>query len=415
MRPVLSSVFFIDKGFPSDTIDYMTSRDFTIEGRAFRAGKRVMVIAEIGTGHGGSLEKAKRLVMAAREAGADCAKFQLVYADEILHPDTGFVNLPGGPVRLYDRFRELECPPSFYAEMAAFCREQGLIFLCTPFGLRSARELRAIGPSCLKIASPELNHVPLLREVAGYGLPLILSSGVSRLSDIERAIAEVSAAETAPKATRADTAVPTRALLHCVTSYPAPETDYNLRVLETLASAFGLPVGVSDHSLDPVLVPVLATACGASIVEKHICLSRADVGLDDPVALPPELFARMTKAIREAEGRNPADVIANLSLEYGADRVEAILGSGKKELAPSEAANYLRTNRSIHYLRDMEAGEAVSEGDIAVLRTEKVLTPGLGPEFLEEITGAILVRAVKNGAGATWCDFIKKKHELMIG
>ena len=366
-----------------------------LEGHIFGNGGRVLVIAEIGTAHSGSIEKAKDLVRAARDAGADSAKFQMVYADEILHPDTGFVPLPGGPVSLYERFRSLELPVDFYREMAGFCEECGLLFLCTPFGVRSARELATLRPPAVKIASPELNHLPLLRETAAMGVPLILSTGVSRLSDIERALELTSQA-------------PARALLHCVTSYPAPETDYNLRTISSLSGIFGPPCGVSDHSLDPVLVPVLATAVGAVAIEKHICLSRSDPGLDDPVAQSPADFARMVSRVREAEREGAEGAIGRLSREFGRDRVEATLGDGVKTLAPSERGNYGRTNRSIHYLRAARAGEAISERDVALLRTEKKLSPGIGPEWMESVLGGVLARDVENGAGVSWDDFISR-------
>jgi len=352
-------------------------------------------VAEIGTGHGGNMGRAKELVDAARESGADVAKFQLVYADEILHPDTGMVVLPGGPVRLYDRFRELEVGIEFYAELSRYCKSVGLGFLCTPFGLRSARELKGLAPEWIKIASPELNHFPLIRETASYGVPLILSSGVSRLADIERALEAAAAA-------------PERILLHCVTSYPATEEEYNVRVLEHLARLFGVRVGISDHSLDPVLVPVLAVACGACMIEKHITLSRQDPGLDDPVALDPALFARMVHEVRRFESASAERVIAELAAEYGEDRVNRILGNGKKELAPAERANYSRTNRSIHYMRSMRQGETIGTNDVALLRTEKVLTPGLSPEFLDTIIGARVTRDVENGAGARWDDLLDR-------
>jgi len=355
---------------------------------------RIFIIAEIGTGHGGNMQRARDLVDAASAAGADCAKFQIVHPEEILHPDTGFVQLPGGPVRLYDRFGELEVPLSFFAEISAYCASKGLVFLCTPFGTGSARELKTLEPSCIKIASPELNHFPLLREVAGYGVPLILSSGVSLLSDIEKAL-------------EATKAAPERILLHCITSYPAPEEEYNLNVLESLAAVFGIATGLSDHSLDPVLVPVLAAACGAVVIEKHITLSRSDPGLDDPVALDPEGFARMVREVRAVEGMTREAIVEKMAVRYGRERVMKILGSGKKELAPSERSNYVRTNRTIHYLRSLKAGQTIGEGDIALLRTEKVLTPGLPPEFLGTVTGAVLVRDVVNGAGVEWEDIVR--------
>ncbi len=353
----------------------------------------VTIIAEIGTGHNGDPKKAKALIDAAVDAGADCAKFQIVYADEILHPNTGTVPLPGGDIRLYDRFRELEVPPAFFAEMSAYCAVKGIEFLCTPFGIRSARELRALNPRRVKIASPELNHYTLLEETAGWEKPLILSTGVSRLADIERALEITKAA-------------PSRTILHCVTSYPAPETDYNLNVIENLSRIFGVPVGVSDHSLDPVLVPTLAVACGATMIEKHITLTRAGVGLDDPVALPPDLFARMVESARGAEGKSKTEIVSALAREYGEGRVAAILGSGVKEPAPSERANYGRTNRSIHYMRELRRGDRIASDDIGVLRTEKILRPGISPEYARTIIGKTLARDVAGGEGVIWEDFL---------
>jgi sialic acid synthase SpsE len=367
---------------------------FTAFGREFGRGS-ALVAAEIGTGHSGDLVKARELVAAAAEAGADVAKFQCVIADEIVHPATGVVPLPGGDVRIYDRFKALEAGEEFYGALMEECAARSIAFLCTPFGLGSARSLRRLGVSAFKVASPELNHLPLLDELASYGLPVILSSGVSLLSDIERAVSRFRAAAGAARGL---------ALLHCVTAYPAPEEDYNLRVLANLAGIFGLAVGVSDHSLDPVLVPALSIAAGGSIVEKHICLSRGDRGLDDPIALPPGPFAEMTRAIRRAQSRPSSETIAELEDKYGAEKVGSVLGDGVKRLAPSEARNYLRTNRSIHATRDIRAGEVLSEANLALLRTEKVLRPGLTPDLMGAVLGRAARREVESGQGIAWED-----------
>jgi sialic acid synthase SpsE len=361
---------------------------FSIEGRRFGPGK-VLVIAEIGTAHSGDLGLAVELIDAAAEAGADCAKFQCVFADEILHPATGLVPLPGGDVGLYDRFKALELDEDFYRSLLEETERRGLIFLCSPFGASSARLLRRIGASAMKIASPELNHLPLLDEIASYGLPVLLSSGVSTLGDIERAVARFSSP---------------LALLHCVTAYPAPEEDYNLRLLSSLASLLGLPVGVSDHSLDPVLVPALSVAGGGIVVEKHIRLSRSEGGLDDPIALEPPSFSRMTKAVRAAQARSPAETLAALRDSHGSSRVEAVLGDGAKRLAPSERENYGRTNRSIHALVAVARGETLSSDRMAILRTEKVLNPGLEPYLLPLLIGRVARRDIASGQGIAWED-----------
>lgn len=358
------------------------------------------IIAEIGTSHGGSLEKAKKLIDCAVENGADWVKFQWVYADEILHPNTGFVKLPTGNIRLYDRFKELEVEPSFFEECAKYTHEKGAKFTCSPFGIRSLEELMKINPDAIKIASPELNHIPLLKKLAEIrktkNIPVIISSGVSKLCDIERAL-EILGRENIT-------------LLHCITFYPAPEEEYNLNLIPNLSKIFGVPCGVSDHSLDPILVPSIACALGATMIEKHITLSKETDGLDDPVALNGEQFGFMSHSIHQCEaafrqyGENAKDYILNqLKSEYE-ERIDKILGDGVKKLSESESVNYGRTNRSLHFMRSMKKGEKITEKDIGVLRTEKVLSVGLHPDFLENVIGATLTQDVEDGEGVLWGD-----------
>ena len=365
----------------------LTMENTIMAGVSFDPGNP-LIIAELGTAHSGDISRAKDMAAAAAEAGATCVKLQMVFADEILHPNTGEVTLPGGRIRLYDRFKQLEMPPEFYAEVKEYVESRGLLFLCTPFGLKSAQILRALQPKIVKIASPELNYTALLQEVAAWGLPVLLSSGVSTLRDIEEAMGILGNCH----------------LLHCVTAYPAPETDYNLRVLGNLAAVFGVAVGVSDHSLDPELVPALAVSQGATVIEKHFCLSRDDPGLDDPIALTPSQFARMAAAIRLAAALGPDETIAKLSRDRGADLVEAILGSGVKTLAPSERENYTRTNRSIHALRDIAPGETITEKDFAILRTEKILRPGLAPSWAVDLCGRTARQFIPAGEGIRFED-----------
>ena len=364
------------------------------------AESRINIIAEIGTSHEGSFEKACQLVDAAADSGADTIKFQWVYADEILHPNTGLVHLPTGDIPLYERFRQLECPVSFYKDILDYVHSKGCKFCCSPFGLRSLAELLELKPDYVKIASPELNHFPMLKALAEYRkktgaaeVPVILSSGVSKLEDIKNAVDIVGTDNVS--------------LLHCITSYPAPETEYNLRVITTLASQFGIECGVSDHSLDPVLVPCLSVACGGTVIEKHITLSRKTAGLDDPVALEPEQFALMVHTVHQTEATfrhygkelGMKRTIEQLSEQFGKDRVEAVLGDGIKKLAPAEEANYGRTNRSLHFMHDMKKGEVIGAEDVAVLRTEKILTPGLTPDWLDKVIGKTLLRDVESGQG----------------
>ena len=360
--------------------------------RKVGAGNPCLVIAEIGTSHQGDAGKARALIDAAARAGADCIKFQLVHAEEILHPRSGSVELPTGRVALYEQFKALEKSTEFYAGLKRDTEASGALFLCSPFGVQSARELKSMGVHALKIASPELNHLPLLREVASYGLPLFLSSGVSTLADIERALQIVGRHTTV--------------LMHCITSDPAPEEEYNVSVLSSLRSVLGVEVGVSDHSLDPILVPALAVMYGACAVEKHFTLSREGKGLDDPIALEPDEFRRMVQAVRAVEAGDGHAARARLEREYGADRVIAVIGTGVKELAASELRNYTLTNRSIHAVHEISPGDRIGESDVAILRSEKVLRPGLGPEFLAVVIGARAKRLVPDGEGITWADLI---------
>lgn len=364
----------------------------TFGSRKIGEGAPCLVVAELGTAHQGDLDRAGALIEAAAAAGADCIKFQLVHAAEILHPRSGVVPLPTGNVPLYEQFRALERPTEFYAALKERTERAGALFLCSPFGIPSARELRALGCKALKIASPELNHFPLLEEAASYGLPLIVSSGVSMLADIERALVLTGRGRTA--------------LLHCITSYPAPEEEYNVSVIDSLRKVFGVLVGLSDHSKDPVLVPALAVAQGACIVEKHFTLSRGGTGLDDPIALEPADFKQMVEAIRRAEKEGPARTVKRLEKAYGAARVHAVTGSGEKKLAASELANYSRTNRSIHAMRDIVPGTRIGDADVAILRTEKVLRPGIGPEHLQRVIGATAKRHVPDGEGIEWADIL---------
>ena len=367
----------------------MKNEKFLINNTEY-SPQKVFIIAELGSSHGADPVKAGELIEAAAEAGADCIKFQIIYANEILHPNTGVVELPGGKIRLYDRFKELEVPPDFFAEMKEKVEKKGLLFLCTPFGLQSARELKALEPKCIKIASPELNFTALLKEIASYKLPVFLSTGVSKLRDIEEALKIMKNV----------------CLLHCVTAYPAPPQDYNLRVLGSLSQEFAVPIGVSDHSLDPELIPVLAATQGAAVIEKHFCLSQSDPGLDDPIALEPHSFAKMVKALRLAEKADPKTTLEAMCLERGKDLVETILGDGVKRLDPSEEANYSRTNRSVHALKDIMEGDIIQSNMIASLRTEKVLRPGLPPSFEELLIGLKAAAFIPAGEGVRAEDII---------
>lgn len=372
--------------------------EFAIEDKVF-SSRHPLIIAEIGTAHAGDIYKAFKMIDYAVWAGADAVKFQIVYADEILHPNSGYVRLPQGDVLLYDKFKLLELPPSFYAKLADYAQKKGIMFSASVFGERSFQDLLALQPDFFKVASPELNYHSLIKDIAKCGIPLILSTGVSRLSDIESAIEVVHSVS--PKLTVA--------ILHCITSYPAPEAEYNVSLIENLTKIFGIPVGLSDHSLHPFFIPALSLAFSSCIIEKHICQCRNEKGLDDKIALEPNDFKLMCKTIREVEGKNRQEIIDYLLKQDIKEKsIFNAIGNGVKFLAPSEFQNYERTNRSIHYVHDMKAGTSIRKEDICIVRTEKILSVGLFPNMYDVILHSVLQRDVKAGEGVQFDDIIKK-------
>jgi sialic acid synthase SpsE len=366
----------------------------TLGGRELGPGAPCLVVAEAGSAHGGELARGLELVDAAVEAGADAVKFQIIFADEIVHPRTGSIRLPGGVVPIYDRFRALERGEDFFGKLKEATERRGALFLASVFGPRSLQLLQSLGVAAVKIASPELNHLPLLDLVADAGLPAILSTGVSTLGDIERALSRC----------------PQAALLHCVTAYPALEEQYNLRLIPSLRAVFGVPVGVSDHSLDPLLVPAAAAALGACLVEKHLTLARSGGGLDDPIALEPRAFASMVRGLRELDALGGEKALASLAGRFGAERVRRVLGDGVKRLAAAEAGFYATTRRSLHAVGDIEEGARLRPEDLCIVRSERNLRPGLEPEHFAAVAGCTARRRIPAGEGIRWEDLLSRER-----
>jgi len=392
-------------------------------------GRRAFVIAEAGTAHNGSLKAGRELIDAAWHAGAAAVKFQWVIAREILHPRTGAVDLPGGSIPLFEKFRSLERPASFYRSLQAHCQRRGILFLCTPFGPESARLLGALKPRAVKIASPELNFRALLAAAAGQGKPLIISTGVTTFEDLVKLRRRLWALGVPAGQAQ---------MLHCVTQYPAREMEYNLLLLATLHRDLRLGVGLSDHTTDPHFLPLLAyTVCAltnqAFVLEKHFTLDKRGAGLDDPIAIDPEeltgllaglgaLVPRTQDFLRreplwrkdftralEARGavmkRIARDFAQRLLPEYDGARIAAALGDGVKRLAPCEAPNYHTTRRSLRAIRPIAYGERLSSKNTAWLRSEKNLAPGL-PAGEAEIWGLVTAtRSLADGEAIREGDF----------
>lgn len=372
---------------------------FRCGGKTF-SKEHPLIIAEIGTSHSGDVDRAIEMIDSVASCGCDAVKFQIVYANEILHPKSGYVNLPSGNVLLYDKFKELELPVSFYEKLKEHANKRRLLFSASVFGKKSLEDLVPLQPDFFKVASPELNYHSLIKDIASLGVPLILSTGVSRLSDIESAV----------EASRSVNETLDLAILHCITSYPAPESEYNLSLIQNLSNIFDVPVGLSDHSIHPFFVPLLSLAFGSCIIEKHLCLSKKEDGLDDKIALEPNEFSNMCNILRSMQGKGREDIIEFLKSEgISQNSIEKVIGTGAKRLAPSEIQNYDRTNRSLHYVHSMKKGMRIQQKDVVVVRTEKELSVGLSPQFYDTVMGSLLQRDVSEGEGVCFEDVIDKE------
>jgi pseudaminic acid synthase len=332
-------------------------------------GAPTYVIAEAGSNHDRDLDQAKRLIDVAAEAGADAVKFQTFtsekivaetktrakYLDAILPPDETMASL----------FRKLELPHEWHAELKEHAEAAGLDFISSPFDYEAVDLLHALGVKVFKVATYELWHLPLLRYIARLGKPMICSTGMASIGEVQDAVRTVEA-----------TGNEQLMLLHCTVNYPPPFADLNLRAIETMRRAFNVPVGYSDHT-PGWTAPVVATALGAAIIEKHFTLSRDLPGPDHRFALEPDELAQMVRAIRDTE---------------------ASLGDGIKRMAPAEADLYVTARRSLFAARDIAAGSVLVEDDVAILR------PGTGMEVrdLPHVVGRTARRPIERHEPLAW-------------
>lgn len=253
------------------------------------------IIAEAGSNHDRKLEHAFKLIEIAKEAGADAIKFQTYSAETIYSkktPKPDYMKKKGLSAEketLWDVIKRIEMPRDWHPKLKAYCDQQGIMFLSTPFDLKAVDELEAVGIEAYKIASFEITHLPLVEHAARQGKPIILSTGMADLADIESALDAIY------RQGNRDVA-----LLHCAINYPPRYEDLNLRAMTTMRQAFQLPVGFSDHTLD-IISDVAAVALGANVIEKHFTLDRKLPGPDHPFALEPAELKMMVKAIRNTE------------------------------------------------------------------------------------------------------------------
>lgn len=308
-----------------------------------------LVIAEAGVNHNGSLARAKRMVHAAACAGADYVKFQAFRADELASRSAAATTYQKKNAGVRDQLsllRTLELSLDDFAALAKECRRARIGFLVTPFDTGMAASLVAMGMDRIKIPSGELTNEPMLRALARFRLPVILSTGMATKAEVGRALSVLRRAG-AKNVT----------LLHCTSLYPAPIEAINLRAIETMRRAFNVPVGYSDHSLGDH-VSIAAVALGASVVEKHFTLDRALPGPDHKASLEPAELKAMIARLREAA---------------------AALGDGTKRPAPGELAVARLVRRSWHACRDLSAGAILAKGDVVLKRPADGLPPRHAP------------------------------------
>lgn len=333
---------------------------------------RIAIIAEAGVNHNGSLETALRLVDAAHDGGADVVKFQTFKAENLASRHAAKAEYQtrttGTGESQLDMLRRLELSESAHHAIIERCTERGIRFLSTPFDHHSLKFLvERLDVEHIKLGSGELTNAPLLLEVAKTGKPLLLSTGMADLGEVEAALG-VLALGYAKKAQHPSRAAFAAAyatpdlraalvnhvtLLHCTTEYPAPFAEVNLKAMHTLAAAFGLPVGFSDHS-PGIAIPIAAAARGAIVIEKHMTLDRNMDGPDHKASLEPTEFAAMVTAIRQ---------------------VELALGDGIKQPAPSERKNIEIARKSLVAARAIRAGELFSEENLTVKRPGSGFAP----------------------------------------
>ena len=305
---------------------------------------RVLVIAECGVNHNGNIENALRLVKVAAEAGADIVKFQTFTAEALVVSKNPKNQPDSGVETQYVMLKKLQLERAHHLELIDHCNKCRIEFLSTPFDLESIRYLAGLDLSYFKIPSGEITNLPYLRLVGGYGKPIILSTGMADESEIETALDILEASGTQREKIT---------MLHCNTAYPTPMKDVNLRAMIGLREKFGVVVGYSDHTLG-IEVPVAAVAMGARVIEKHLTLDRNLPGPDHLSSLMPNDFEQMTEAIRS---------------------IEIALGSGVKQVSPSERENRLKVRKSIVASKVIKVGEEYSLGNLATKRPGKGLSP----------------------------------------
>jgi sialic acid synthase SpsE len=343
-----------------------------IAGRGVGPGEPAYLIAEAGSNHNRDLATAIALIDVAADSGADAVKFQTFRADALVartsHPIATLTDeFERFGKTVHQMFAEVEMPLEWLPRLRDHALERGIAFLSTPFDERSADLLAELGMPAYKVATYEIVHIPLLRHLARMGKPVLMSTGMASVGEIEEAMDAVRS--------EGNNQI---ALFHCPIGYPVRPENVNLAVIDTLRQTFGVPVGLSDHTLG-IVIPVAAVARGAALIEKHYTLDASHPGPDHGFAIEPHALAALVKGVRD---------------------VERAIGDPRKRCLPSEQVHYVRGRRSLFAAVDIQAGQPISRDMISVLR------PGVGlaPKFLDTIVGRPARRNLRPFDPITWDD-----------
>lgn len=342
-----------------------------IGNKAIGKGSPSLIIAEVGVNHNGSKELAKKLINASMDAGADSVKFQTFKAEEIVTKNAekaGYQKETTTGKSQYEMIKKLELSDNDFKELAEYTAELGIILLSSPFDLKSVDLLEEIGVPAFKISSGELTNFQLIDYVVKKDKPIILSTGMAKMGEIEEVV------------NLYREKVPNLILMHSVTSYPAYSKDVNLKVIETLRNTFNLPVGYSDHTLG-IEMPIAAVALGSCVIEKHFTLDRNLKGPDHKASLEPMEFKNMVHAIRN---------------------VEAGMGNGIKKLTIEEKKIKKIVRKSIIAKVDLPKGTILTEEMLTIKR------PGTGiePKFFNSLIGKTTNSKIKKDELLRWNQLI---------
>jgi N,N'-diacetyllegionaminate synthase len=330
--------------------------------------KKCWVIAEAGVNHNGNLELAKDLICAAKKAGADAVKFQTFLPDKLaskVAQKAEYQKRDGADDSQVSMLSKLVLNQKNHQDLMAFCKEQDIVFFSSPFDEESADLLENLGVDLFKIGSGEITNLPLLKHVAQKGKPMIISTGMSSLGEVETAVRLING-EGCSQLT----------LLHCTSNYPANPKNCNLKAIQTLKQAFGLPVGYSDHTMG-IEISLAAVALGAEVIEKHLTLDQKLPGPDHEASLNPEEFESLVKGIR---------------------KIELSIGDGIKKMTPSEAPIRDIARKSLVAACDLTAGSFLMESQISIKRPGT----GLPPAQKALMIGRKLKKDVKNDDLLLW-------------